>query len=64
QAEKKETLRLQKHYATLLYQLTINQSYGPRIPLLVATIGRERMSALLDFVNEEITTSRKSRDQA
>ncbi|WP_294751219.1 lysine--tRNA ligase [uncultured Exiguobacterium sp.] len=64
QAEKKETLRLQKHYATILYQLTINQSYGPRIPLLVTTIGRKRMSVLLDFTNEEIMTSRKSRDRA
>lgn len=32
-----------------IYQLTIGQDSGPRIPLLVEVVGREQMAALLDF---------------
>lgn len=63
QSEKKETLRLQKYYATLLYRLTIQKSFGPRIPLLIETIGRGQVCSLLDFSKEMIIeVSRKSAD--
>ncbi|WP_214721330.1 lysine--tRNA ligase [Exiguobacterium sp. s192] len=49
QVEKKETMRMQKIRSTMLYELTIDSSFGPRIPLLVKAIGHERFCSLLSF---------------
>ncbi|MGW8448988.1 lysine--tRNA ligase, partial [Bacillus wiedmannii] len=33
----------------IIYRLIINQSIGPRIPLLIHVVGIEKFIALLDF---------------
>ncbi|GAB6435600.1 hypothetical protein bcgnr5380_21380 [Bacillus cereus] len=39
----------QKQLFTIIYMLIINQSNGPRIPLLIHVVGIEKSIALLDF---------------
>jgi lysyl-tRNA synthetase, class I len=39
----------QKRLFSIIYQLVLNNSSGPRIPLLVHSIGRERLIRLLSF---------------
>lgn len=38
----------QKRLFTIIYQLVLNNNSGPRIPLLVHSIGKEKLLALLD----------------
>lgn len=39
----------QKQLFTIIYQLIMNQSNGPRIPLLIHVVGIEKFITLLDF---------------
>lgn len=39
----------QKQLFTIIYKLIMNQSNGPRIPLLIHVVGIERFITLLDF---------------
>lgn len=39
----------QKQLFTIIYKLIMNQSNGPRIPLLIHVVGIEKFIALLDF---------------
>lgn len=46
----KKTMRAhQKSLFTMIYLLTINATSGPRLPLLIKAIGRERLLHLLSF---------------
>ncbi|MNI96360.1 lysyl-tRNA synthetase [compost metagenome] len=48
--EDKKIMRCnQKRLFSLIYQLVLNQPEGPRIPVLIQTVGTERLLALLDF---------------
>lgn len=47
--DKKEKRTAQKALFTALYQLTLNQDHGPRIPLLIKVIGRNKLEQLLSF---------------
>lgn len=47
--DKAEKRRAQRELFKGIYQLTIGQDSGPRIPLLVEVVGRKQMAALLDF---------------
>ncbi|MEH7270496.1 lysine--tRNA ligase, partial [Bacillus toyonensis] len=39
----------QKQLFTIIYKLIMNQSNGPRIPLLIHVVGIENFITLLDF---------------
>ncbi|MBN3554558.1 lysine--tRNA ligase [Fictibacillus nanhaiensis] len=39
----------QKRLFSMIYQLVLNSNSGPRIPLLIHSVGRERLIALLDY---------------
>jgi lysyl-tRNA synthetase, class I len=39
----------QKRLFSIIYKLVLNSSSGPRIPLLIHSIGREKLMALLEF---------------
>lgn len=39
----------QKQLFTIIYRLIMNQSSGPRIPLLIHVVGVEKFASLLDF---------------
>lgn len=47
--DKKEKRMEQKVLFTAIYQLTLNQDHGPRIPLLIKVVGPEKLQQLLDF---------------
>lgn len=48
-SDKKTKRSKQKELFTALYQLTLNQDHGPRIPLLIKVIGIKKMQQLLQF---------------
>ncbi|MBY0011371.1 lysine--tRNA ligase [Paenibacillus typhae] len=48
-ADKKTMRSNQKRLFTILYQLILQQPEGPRVPVLVQALGKERVLALLDF---------------
>lgn len=39
----------QKRLFKIIYQFTLNQQEGPRIPVLIQVLGAEQILALLDF---------------
>lgn len=39
----------QKQLFTIIYRLIMNQSSGPRIPLLIHVVAVEKFASLLDF---------------
>ncbi|MGK0603804.1 lysine--tRNA ligase [Enterococcus gilvus] len=47
--DKKEKRAEQKELFSAIYQLTLNQDHGPRIPLLIKVVGPEKLQQLLDF---------------
>ncbi len=47
--DKKEKREAQKALFAALYQLTLNQDHGPRIPLLIKAIGINKLDQLLSF---------------
>src|SRR5690606_39126998 len=47
--DKKQTRQYQKEMSRILYQLTLTENQGPRIPLLVQTVGLERFVSLISF---------------
>lgn len=47
--DKKQTKQYQKEMSRILYQLTVTENQGPRIPLLVQTVGLERFISLISF---------------
>lgn len=47
--DKKETKKYQKEMSRILYQLTLTEDQGPRIPLLVQTVGLARFVSLISF---------------
>lgn len=48
-ADKKQTQQYQKEMSRILYQLTLTEDQGPRIPLLVQTVGFDRFISLISF---------------
>ncbi|MDP5275475.1 hypothetical protein Q5Y73_15305 [Chengkuizengella sp. 2205SS18-9] len=49
QSDKKKMLESQKDLFKNVYQLVMNDNSGPRLPLLIAAVGRESMIELLTF---------------
>ena len=47
--ENKNNERKSKQLFTIIYKLIMNQSNGPRIPLLIHVVGIENFITLLDF---------------
>lgn len=47
--DKKEKRAQQKELFAAIYQLTLNQDHGPRIPLLIKVVGPEKLQQLVDF---------------
>lgn len=47
--DKKQTKQYQKEMSRILYQLTLTEDQGPRIPLLVQTVRMERFISLISF---------------
>ena len=45
----KNNERKSKQLFTIIYKLIMNQSNGPRIPLLIHVVGIENFITLLDF---------------
>ncbi|MNF05441.1 lysyl-tRNA synthetase [compost metagenome] len=48
-ADKKTMRSNQKRLFSILYQLILQQPEGPRVPVLVQALGKERVLALLEF---------------
>ena len=44
----------QKQLFIIIYKLIMNQSSGPRIPLLIHVVGVEKFITLLDFKAQEM----------
>ncbi|SES45133.1 lysyl-tRNA synthetase, class 1 [Psychrobacillus sp. OK032] len=49
EGDKKRMRESQKDLYKNIYQLVMGQSSGPRIPLLISAVGREKMIKLLTF---------------
>lgn len=47
--DKKQTKQYQKEMSRILYQMTLTEDQGPRIPLLVQTVGMERFVSLISI---------------
>ncbi|MDT2822399.1 lysine--tRNA ligase [Enterococcus devriesei] len=47
--DKKEKRTEQKELFSAIYQLTLNQDHGPRIPLLIKVVGPEKLKQLIHF---------------
>jgi len=47
--DKKIMKNNQKQLFKIIYQFTLNQQEGPRIPVLIQVLGAEQILALLDF---------------
>ncbi|MFK8793170.1 lysine--tRNA ligase [Planococcus plakortidis] len=47
--DKKHTRQYQKEMSRILYQLILTEDQGPRIPLLVQTVGKEHFISLISF---------------
>ena len=45
----KETKQNQKRFFKILYQLLIDQTQGPRLPVLIRVIGIEKVKELISF---------------
>lgn len=47
--DKKEKRTEQKELFSAIYQLTLNQDHGPRMPLLIKVVGPEKLKQLIHF---------------